>query len=891
MSEKTEAQQRYHDRQKEREEAMLIASTTTEEAKEKLKVRYEKDQNALRRVLESKPELIQKYYPFLMDAPKERADLALSFMGWSHYHDSPSIFNHDNGEFYYGKTREKWDHHKDENGNNVINPETGYFIKLNTRVKGSKWIKGAGEHGSYPFPKALFDDLWSFGPIVVCEGEKDALNLSLYGVACLTLGGTSETWLPHREVLRDAHIILWLDNDEPGRKASDKFFHEIKEVCASVMIVDWRRLDPTAENKADASDYLVKIGRIGADALIRRLQNSRFVQSVTKTWEEVSGTMMEHLKPLHHERDNELSEMMKIFIDVLKRDPESKAYSAIMDRANAQIRKYPEKAELVRLSRLTNISDEEKANIAEFEKKCAKGVAILEDACEDAVLYEYFDKTMVGDMRKHVAADVVMHWHQSFQDIGVDFVRLSGQYLFWCGTHYQPVTDTQLSNTFNRFLEMSRVNPKQRENYGTFKRPALESIRDKAYHIDDMKSRWEEYAVINHQGGTIIIDENGNITHKAHEREDCMTYVLPYAYDPNAKATKWNKVLERALPDEAVRMVVQEYAGYLFLPGYIQNFLFLYGQGANSKSLIVKVISALFDKKDVSNLTVQDMYDHKLHALRGKKLNISSELSGNATAHGQIETVKLLAEGGTITVDPKHESPYDLIKPPKLIMSANTKLQGGGQNDGLIRRLIMVPFDVQIPKAERDPKLHLKIINDEMPGVLNWVIEGLVRLVKNDMQFTQSNILDSAIEEYREETDQVYLYIKECLGQYVGAVPDNDNVVRKVHDLPLIYNPNIMIPTKSVYQHYCVWAKEAGVHEMKQPTFISKLCEKLKTKAVNKRYNALTIKKTFAGGESSMEYVSKTGNVLVGFSITGDITINVGGMNVSVMDTIRQGEH
>jgi P4 family phage/plasmid primase-like protien len=886
----TPQQEAYYARQKERDEAVNALSVTSDEAKERLIKKYGKDQKSLQIVLDTKPELIQKYYPFLMDAPKDRANLALSFLGWSYYNESPSIFNHHDGEYFYSKTREVWEHHRGEDGEYVTDPVTGRWIKLNERVAGTKWRLGKGEGGRFPFPKSLFDLVWDFGTVIVCEGEKDAINLNLYGVPALTLGGTSEKWSLFKETLAGMDVIIWLDNDESGRNAADRFFNELKDVCTSLMIVDWRRLDPSAENKADASDYLLKVGRIGADALLRRLKNSRFTVSVTKSWEEVAGAMMEKMSPLHHERDNELAEMMKIFIDVLKRDPESKAYSAIMDRANASLRKYPEKAELVRISRLDNLSDDEKENIKEYEKKCAKGVALLEDACEDAVLYEYFDKAMVGDMRKHVAADVVIHWHDSFRAVGVDFVRLSGQYLFWCGTHYHPVTDTQLSNSFNRFLEMARVNPKQRENYGTFKRPALESIRDKAYHIDDNKSRWEEYAIINHQGGTIIIDEAGNIQHKAHERDDCMTYVLPFAYDPNAKAKKWHKVLERILPDEAVRMVVQEYIGYLFLPGYLQNFLFLYGQGANGKSLLIKVIAALFDKKDVSNLTVQDMYDHKLHALRGKKLNISSELAGNATAHGQIETVKLIAEGGTITIDPKHEAPYDLNTPPKLVMSANTKLTGGGQNDGLIRRLIMIPFDVQIPKHERNAKLHKEIIAEEMPGVLNWAIEGLIRLVQNDNQFTQSNILDSAIEEYREETDQVYLYIKECLGQYVGAIPDDERMVRKVHDLPIIYNSRIMIPTKSVYQHYCLWAKESGVHEMKQPTFISKLCEKLKTKAENKRYKALTIKKTFAGGESSMAYESKTGNVLVGFSITGDIMLNVGGMNVTVMQTIEQGE-
>ena len=78
---------------------------------------------------------------------------------------------------------------------------------------------------------------------------------------------------------------------------------------------------------------------------------------------------------------------------------------------------------------------------------------------------------------------------------------------------------------------------------------------------------------------------------------------------------------------------------------------------------------------------------------------------------------------------------------------------------------------------------------------------------------------------------------------------------------------------------------------MKQANFISKLCEKLRTKAVSKRYKTLSIQKGYTANDNSVStYESKQGNVIVGFSINGDIKINVNGMNVNVMETIQQGE-
>jgi len=882
----TEAQKNYHERQAAMEAAKLVSEQTSIEVGSKCRDEYLKDQEGLTWMLEHNPKKVQEFFPFLMDAPKEIAQCAIKQIGWVRYHDSISVINHYQGVFNYRKVREKYAFARDEDGS-LLRDEQGHFIKTG-RAKG-KWIAGRGEATGKPYPLELFEMVDDFGTVVVCEGEKDALNLNLYGVPALTLGGVGERWEPHSEVLRSRNVILWHDNDAAGVGASERALEVLSSVCESVMIVDWRRLDPNAANKADVTDYLINIGHIGADALLRRLKNSRYMVSVTKKWEDVAHMMFCSLQPLHYERDEELGEMMKIFIDALKNDKESNAYNKIMDRAHGLLNKYPEKAEAVRLSRLPAPSEDEKEKLAEYEKMRIKGVELLETACEDAVLYEYFSKTFMGEMRKHVTSDVVLHWDESFRAVGVDFVRNGNAYLYWCGTHYNQATDTQVKNTFNRFLEMARINLKQRLNYGTFKRPAMDSILDNAYFIDDVQTKWEKHAVINHQGGTILIDEVGNVQHKAHERDDFMTYVLPYKYDPSAKMPKWQKFLDRVIPDESVQMVLQEYAGYLFSPSYLQKFIFLYGMGANGKSVFIKVLASLFDDANVSYLKVQDMFDHNLDVLNGKKLNISSELSGNATQKGQIETIKEIAEGATITVNPKHEKPYKIYNPPKLMMSANTKLTGGGQNDGLIRRLIMIPFEVQIPEKERNSNLHNEIIEEEMSGVLNWAVEGLIRLTKNKGQFTQSAILDQVTEEYREETDQVYSYIKECFGQYETAV--NEDAVRRVHDVALIYSEKAVMSTKYLYMHYQLWAKENGVYEMKQQNFTSKLAEKLKTKSIDKRVKILNVTKGYAAGEPMVQsYESKVVKCIVGFRINGDIKISVNGLNVSMMETIQQGE-
>ena len=69
-------------------------------------------------------------------------------------------------------------------------------------------------------------------------------------------------------------------------------------------------------------------------------------------------------------------------------------------------------------------------------------------------------------------------------------------------------------------------------------------------------------------------------------------------------------------------------------------------------------------------------------------------------------------------------------------------------------------FNVTIPEEERDPKLANTIIQTELAGVFNWVLEGLERLMKQK-SFTYSAKVQELIEQYRQESDSVQLFLSE----------------------------------------------------------------------------------------------------------------------------------
>jgi phage/plasmid-associated DNA primase len=309
--------------------------------------------------------------------------------------------------------------------------------------------------------------------------------------------------------------------------------------------------------------------------------------------------------------------------------------------------------------------------------------------------------------------------------------------------------------------------------------------------------------------------------------------------------------------------------------------------------VFIKIIESLLDEESVSHLEVINMFDKELDALNGKLLNVSTELESNAMVNkGQISVIKKIVAGEPIQINPKFDDSYVLRRPPKLIMSGNEKLKGGGLNDGLTRRMILVPFEQTIPANEMDEDLERKIIENELPAVLNWAIEGLLRLVKNKYKFTKAQSIEDAMEEYRVETDQIYSYIKECFGQYENDVPNDAALFRRVYDVNLIFNERIKIPTSFLYQHYVEWAKESGINPMQQRNFTTKLGEKLKVKTSTHRIRAVHVSKGYANGDAmTMTYPaeSKPLKCIAGFSVISDIKINVNGMPLTLMETILQG--
>lgn len=263
--------------------------------------------------------------------------------------------------------------------------------------------------------------------------------------------------------------------------------------------------------------------------------------------------------------------------------------------------------------------------------------------------------------------------------------------------------------------------------------------------------------LINLLNGTFEISRDRQVLREPHN-EDFLKYQLPFDYDPNAECPLFHKYLNRVLPDEDCRKVLAEYIGYVFTNGLkLEKALLLYGDGANGKSVFFDIVNALLGSDNVCSYSLQNITkdsSYQRAELSNKLLNYASEINGRLEA----DTFKQLVSGEPVEARRIYSEPFMMRDYAKLMFNCNGLPKETEQTNAYFRRFIIIPFKETIPKTEQDTELAQKIIDKELSGVFNWVLDGLRRLLAN-RNFTESNAVNEQIETYKRESDSVAMFI------------------------------------------------------------------------------------------------------------------------------------
>ncbi len=250
-----------------------------------------------------------------------------------------------------------------------------------------------------------------------------------------------------------------------------------------------------------------------------------------------------------------------------------------------------------------------------------------------------------------------------------------------------------------------------------------------------------------------------------HNKTDLISKLAEVDFRAEDECPLFLNFLDTILPDDDVRAFMQRYLGYCMTAlTREQVFVFLYGSGRNGKSTLVDLICRLLgdytttvpfetlagdDRRKGSEATPD------LVRVPGARIVRASEPESGMKFRESM--VKSLTSGEPILIRRMREEFIEIYPTFKLIISGNHRPDIRGGDDGIWRRVLLVPFEVQIPKDQVDRALPDKLWV-ERAGILNWLIAGALSYLQEGLRVPEA--VRAATDEYREQSDPYGAFLK-----------------------------------------------------------------------------------------------------------------------------------
>lgn len=312
------------------------------------------------------------------------------------------------------------------------------------------------------------------------------------------------------------------------------------------------------------------------------------------------------------------------------------------------------------------------------------------------------------------------------------------------GKHWEVVDDLAITSFAATHFAPTATNTMRAEFLGNLKNKEVSSRNFIGKNNNDY---------INFQNGTLNLATRELAPHN---KEAGFTYVLPYNYDKSATCPNFDKLMDNlTLKDKALADVILEYVGYAISGrpnSWIQKVMVLSGEGSNGKSTFMNIIRKLVGEECYSSISIASMAkESNRYTMYGKLFNISFDEDPKALLKGGVNIFKAITAGDPVDIRALYAMPVSAAINAKLIVACNKPLETNDHTHAVYRRMLIIPFRARFEGAT-DNKEITKDIYTEMSGIYNRVLDGLDRLIANNGNFTKSDTVNRALNEYKYES-------------------------------------------------------------------------------------------------------------------------------------------
>jgi putative DNA primase/helicase len=274
---------------------------------------------------------------------------------------------------------------------------------------------------------------------------------------------------------------------------------------------------------------------------------------------------------------------------------------------------------------------------------------------------------------------------------------------------------------------------------------------------------------------------------------------VPFAYEPDAVAPRWQAFLDTLWPGDPDSIAaLQEFFG-LVISGRtdLHKILLLVGPTRAGKGVIARILKSLVGVGNAAGPTLASLgTNFGLQPLIGKPLAIIADarLGDSKNVHQVVERLLSISGEDMLTVDVKFKEPWTGTLPTRFVIISNELPRFGDASGAIARRFIVLSLTESWIDRENT---HLTDeLLTELPGILNWAIDGMDRLACTG-RFTEPVSSRDAIIALQDLVSPVAAFVR-------------DRCVR---------GPDQEVPCQDLYAAWRSWAEDQGQRPGTAQTF------------------------------------------------------------------------
>jgi len=339
-----------------------------------------------------------------------------------------------------------------------------------------------------------------------------------------------------------------------------------------------------------------------------------------------------------------------------------------------------------------------------------------------------------------------------------------GKWLVWTGTHWQPDETLLAHHLIRSICREAAVKVDSHRLAAKLLASSTVGGVDRLARSDrrhaSTSDEWDaDLFALNTPGGVVDL-RTGRL--RPHERADRMTKLATAT--PGGTCPRWLAFLADVTGgDTDLQAYLQRMVGYCLTGATTAHALFfLYGTGANGKSVFVNTLATILGDyatsapMDTFMEARGDRHPTDLAGLRGARFVASIE-----TEQGRRwneSKVKAITGGDKVSARFMRQDFFEYVPQFKLVIAGNHKPSIRNVDEAMKRRLHLIPFTVTVPPERRDGRLTERLLA-ERDGILAWAVEGCIAWQREGLNPPACVV--SATEEYFEAEDALGQWIEE----------------------------------------------------------------------------------------------------------------------------------